>query len=544
MTPSKKTARRHAVRAIAVTAAAGLAATLAATAGAGPAGASAVYAQSVGRFLDGAAGGKPIQALVDLHDARATAPGTATQQNPLEATLLGQAEIPLGHQLQQPGGGVFQLGAAQQVAVARDNGFSYGASGAIRNSGGASLGGNNHAYPADATITLSSDAVGSVPVPGLPDVPGVPTPPGLPGPGNAPALGGATAQVGAVAALASTQVGGRLRTPRYEVAGLTLTLDSPALAQLVQTLQGGSQQFGALVDQLQQALGQLPTPFSMPKHCALTSASVPSQLTLDNGAVVLDASHAAVTVDVAALLRQLGFDLNALPPNTDLMAFVANNLGRILSRGLEHVVHGVVGPLQRLGQNCFGALPAPVQDAVQQLSDGQKQLEEAINQIADQLSSAGAPGLKQLTDGLAQAADIGVNVQQGAYPLSSERAPRFAYDSPLAATPDQATDAVAGQGVVRAIELDLGGSGASIALGNAAAGPSSPAPAPAVHHHHSAAPTSTTAPSAIPTGVPAGAAGDGAGGGTPLLPIAVLLIGLSVAGGGALAYQLRGKFSR
>ena len=542
MTPSKNTARRNAVRAIAVTAVAGLATTIAVTAGGGPAGASEVYAQSVGRFLDGAAGGRPIQALVDLHDARATAPGTTTQQNPLEATLLGQAEIPLGHKLQQPGGGVFQLGAAQQVAVARDNGFSYGASGAIRNSGGASLGGDNHAYPADATITLSSDAFGSVPVPGLPDIPGVPTPPDLPKPGNAPALGGATAQIGAVAALASTKVGGEFRTPRYEIAGLTLSLESPALAQLVQTLQGGSQQFGALVDQLQQALSQLPTPLS-PKHCALTSASVPSQLSLDNGAVVLDATNASVTVDVAALLRQLGFDLNALPPNTDLMAFVANNLGRILSRGLEHVVNGVVHPLQRLGQNCFAALPGPAQKLVQQLSDGQKQLEGAINQIADTLSGAGAPGLKQLTDGLAQAADIGVNVQQGAYPLSSERSPRFAYDSKLAATPDQATGAISGQGVVRAIELDLGGSGASIALGNAAAGPSSPAPAPAVHHH-SAAPTTTTAPSAIPTGVPAGAAGGGAGGGTPLLPIAVLLIGLSVAGGSALAYQLRGKFSR
>ena len=71
MTRSNTPARRHAVRAIAVTAAVGLATTVAATAGGGPAGASAVYAQSVGRFLDGAAGGRPIQALVDLHDARA-----------------------------------------------------------------------------------------------------------------------------------------------------------------------------------------------------------------------------------------------------------------------------------------------------------------------------------------------------------------------------------------------------------------------------------------------------------------------------------------
>ena len=54
--------------------------------------------------------------------------------------------------LKLPGGGAFHLGAANQVAVARTSGYSYGASGAVANSGGAALGGNDKAYPAGAKI--------------------------------------------------------------------------------------------------------------------------------------------------------------------------------------------------------------------------------------------------------------------------------------------------------------------------------------------------------------------------------------------------------
>lgn len=49
---------------------------------------------------------------------------------------MGAVTLPLTGALQLPGGGVFTLGAVNQVAVARTSGASYGASGAVANSGG------------------------------------------------------------------------------------------------------------------------------------------------------------------------------------------------------------------------------------------------------------------------------------------------------------------------------------------------------------------------------------------------------------------------
>src|SRR5579875_990357 len=188
MTATDQAPRRtRFVRILAAGAAVTLGSTAVAFAGAAPASATTTpLAQSVGRYLDGEAGGNPIQAVVDLKDARAKAPGQPSQQNPLDAKVLGKADVPIGHHLQLPGKGVFHLGAVNQVAVAHNDGFAYGASGAVSNSGGISSGGNNSKYPADARIDLSSKNFGSVPIPGLPKLPGVP---GVPG-GHMPALGG------------------------------------------------------------------------------------------------------------------------------------------------------------------------------------------------------------------------------------------------------------------------------------------------------------------------------------------------------------------
>ena len=108
-----------------------------------------------------------------------------------------------------------------------------------------------------------------------------------------------------------------------------------------------------------------------------------------------------------------------------------------------------------------------------QLTAGQNQLQDAINGVIAKIGSAGGKHpFAPLVNGLKQALQIGVNVQPNG--------PRGTYSSPLNATPDQATPVVAGQTIVRAIEIDLGGGqGASLALANAAAGPSSAARAAA-----------------------------------------------------------------
>src|SRR5581483_11998367 len=118
--------------------------------------ASGPRAQAVGRFVDGQLGPQTLESAVDVKDARASNPGTVTDQNPLDVKVGGQGEVPLSSKLQFPGSGnAIHFGAANQVAKARSNGYAYGASGAVANSGGVSVGGNNIAYPANASFDLS-----------------------------------------------------------------------------------------------------------------------------------------------------------------------------------------------------------------------------------------------------------------------------------------------------------------------------------------------------------------------------------------------------
>ena len=172
--------------------------------------------------------------------------------------------------------------------------------------------------------------------------------------------------------------------------------------------------------------------------------------------------------------------------------------------------------------------------ALAAITSGQQQVEDALNKTIDQIASAGGGNpLAPLADGLTKAIDIGVNVQPNGA--------RGTFSSALKATPDQATPVVRGQTVVRAIEIDLlpaaGSSPAgTLALGNAAAGPSTPGTStgapPVVHHHHPAGRPGKV----IPTGVPAGA---GTTGGSPRLPLTLVGIAGALAVLGGLAHRLR-----
>jgi hypothetical protein len=442
-----------------------------------------------------------------------------------------------------------------QVATADIDGSSAGGSGLVKNSGGVSLGGNDSAYPADATIDLSAAALGSVPIPALPAIPGLPTGGTATSATNVAALGGVRAQIGALGAVASTKKGGDFRSPTYDIAGLKLVLGSPALGRLLQTLAAGNKSVSGLISALTAALGALPGSTNLGSaKCALTPGTAPTTIRLDRDptnssayAVVIDPATATLTVDLAALLHVLKLDINDLPANTDLLAYVLNNLGKILADGLSGVISGITTPLQKLGADCLSLLPAPVQTLLATLfttlSNGQQQLSTALSGVAAQLSSAGAPGLKALTDGLAQVVAIGVNVQQGAFPLAGAANAKYGYTSKLKATPDQGTAVVSGQGVVRALEIDvLGGQVASLALANAAAGPSNPqAPADSSSTPVTPAPSTAVPATDIPTGVPAGMGTTH--GGSPVLPITLLSLALVFAAGGAAAYRFRGRLN-
>jgi hypothetical protein len=508
--------RRPTARILAGTLALSVATGTALLATAGPAGAAAPRAQAVGRFLDGALGGSPIQSIADLHDARATYPGTTSSRNPLDVTLGGQADIPLSGKLQAPGNNVFHVGVANQVATAKANGYALGAAGAVANQGGAAIGGQGGA-PADATLNLSGAALPAAPL-------------SLPGAGSAKTLGGLSAEFGAVAARAHTPVGaGRTGVTQYSIGSLKLVLASPALGKVL----------GQLSKQLKPpALPTTGLPIKFPKKACSFKVQALSPISLAGGTVTIDPTSGSITIDVAALLHALGVNINALPANTDLLAYVLNYLGSAkgFAAGLQSVVSNTFVAQKQNFLNCTNTIaanfPAPfktlVQDLYNQFKAGQTQVTDAINGVISQLAAAGGPNpFQPLVDGLKQALQIGVNVQP--------HGPRGTYRSPLAATPDQATPVVAGQTIVRAIEIDLGGgSGVDLGLANAAAGPSTqtsaappPAPSttPAVVHNHQ-----------IPTGIPAGQAPTGGG---PQLPLELLAIGVALAAAGGLAYRLR-----
>lgn len=473
---------------------------------------SAPSAQSVGRFVDGALGTTPLQQVVDLKDARAMVPGNVSAQNPLEVSAAGAVNVPLTGALQLPQLLGINLGAANQVAVAKADGYSYGASGAVSNAGGASIAGNSAAYPADGTINLSAAAVPNN---------------GLPGFGGLNALGSVQASIGAVQALAQTPAGfGQPGTTSYGIAGFDLVLSSPALA--------------SVLTPVFTALGGLAAAGGGATGCPMTTG-IPDLTMLGGGLIISGSAHTVtladgksvalqpgdVVIDFGAMLKQLGLDLNTLPANTDLMALLANYLSGSagLATALPAAVNSVISPLQ---QQFVACAPAALQPAVQLLTGAGTALNTAVAGLANGLAGAGGGNpLAPLTAGLAQVLDVGVNVQPNGA--------KGTFTSSLRATPDQATPVVPGQTIVRAIELNVGGTGAALALANAAAGPSTAPPA-------TVAPTASqlgidAVQAAVPTGVPAGYDKQPS---VPAAPLVLLIVGLVLAGGGALAWRLRG----
>jgi hypothetical protein len=491
---------------------------------AGPAAAaSGPRAQSVGRFLDGQLGPQTLQDVLDVQDARATNPGSVSDQNPLSVNVAKSGELPLGSAPHPPQLTGVTFGAVNQVAVAKSNGYSYGASGAVRNSGAVSTSGGSP-YPANATFDLSAKGLaGNSPIP-------------IPGGGSADALGGITATIGAVSALASTPVGVHKRgSTQYNIGALSLTIGSPALGQLLSTLAGALNP--SALDGLLSALPVKSLPVGgVPTTCNLTKALLPSSLSLAGGAITISATNGSLSVDLAKLLAQSGANLNSLPANTDLLDYLTHFLASPsgLAKGLQNAISSATDDLQNQFADCAAALPG-FTDALNTLNGGKAQLQAALNGLLGSVAGAGGSGdpLAPLADGLKKVLDIGVNVQPNG------KAGSFA--SSLKATPDQATPVVAGQTIVRALEINLipaAGSSpaATLALANAAAGPSN-----AVEAAPPTVTPTTSAPAGppdtqLPTGVPAGS---GTRGGPPTTPLVLLALGVALAGAGAIAWRLR-----
>jgi len=525
-------------------------------------------AQSVGRFLDGALGGNPIQSLADVKDARAVNPGSTSVQNPLTASLLNHAlTLPLDGALQLPQLLGINLGAVNQVAQANADGSSFGASGAVDNGGGVSIGGQN-GFPSDATINLTAsglagNSLGSGSLPGLGSLGSL-----------GDALGGITVKLGALSSNVVTPTGyDKGATTDYNIADATITIGSPALGSLLSTLLGPSGAVSGLVNSLTSALGNT---LGLPAACNLGTI-LTSTLTLEGGAIVIDPTAGGITIDLEKLLDQLGLKINDLPANTDLIDYLLNYLTSAngLTQGLINIFNGLTNPLEQKLTDCTKALtgsataPNPgtgsnvsgltgllggllggllpsgggsvtnligtlINTVLGLLNTGQSTLENLVTNLVSGLGGLGStPLLAPLGNLLKQLIDIGVNVQPNT--KSGD------FTSKLAATPNQATTPVAGQTVERALEIDVLGKTLDLGLANSAAGPSVAPAGPTGSNGHQ--PTSTgrnpggSSANVIPTGVNAGLA---AHGGSPVLPLVLLSLGLMVAAGGAAAWRLRG----
>jgi hypothetical protein len=527
-TPPERRARRGRwVPFAAAATAAVLTAAAVASAGGGAAGAAtAPNAQSAGNFLDATLGGNPIDQIAKLDFARAQNPGNVTDQNPLDVTVLNALNLPLTGALQLPKLLGIDLGAANQTALAKSTGESRGSAGAVLNSGGVSVGGGGE--PSNATVDLCASAISG----------GQCTTTG------ADALGRVRVSLGAVASIARTPDFGpalangwpsncKQADPTcYQIASLGLQLSSPALGDLLGQV---NTTLSSVVSQLSTALGPILTVLNglnldLPAACVLSPGTLNNVLTFEGGGLTIDVTTATITVDLEQLLAQAGLDLNNLPPNTDLVAWLLDHLTDILTNGLTGLINGLVNPLTTTLNNCVPALNT-LTNAVSQLLGA---LTGAITNLKGTLDDVLGPildALDPLTGALGNILDIGVNVQpqvsSGDFTSNLDTNPKQGMTPPP----------VPYEHTVRAIEIQVLGDGLTVALANSAAGPSQ---GPIVCC--APPPTETTAPpTTIPTGVPAGA---GTHGGSPLLPIVLLALGLMFAAGGVVSYRLRGQFNK
>lgn len=440
--------------------------------------------QSAGTFLSGNLSGTDLStvAAIEGETAQSTGGRDVTRWNSLNASALdGALKLPLTNALALPGGNVVTFGAVQQYAQALANGGAHAASGAVRNSGGISVGGSD-APPANATIDLAGAGGASI----------------------AKTLGDVKLSVGALAARADQAAGAHgTQTGNYQIASLSLDLSAPALAALI----------GPLITQGADTIGKLATSFNglgLPVQvtgierfpdvaAALTSASA------DGGAVSANLRTGTLHIDLAALLAASGLNLNHLPANTHLAPYLA----AALSAALPNAISSLIASLQAKFVTAFSGVGFSAGGVALDASK-LSQATGILDGLRTTLTSALSAGASQLAGTV------------------------FA---PLAVASEQLLDPIVnvqsvsgGTFTEQALQLRLGGGAVELNLASAAVGPSNLAAAPAA---------ATAAPSPVSTSKVQGVstikidAGGGTTSGTspaPWIGLLLLIAGLSGLG--------------
>lgn len=288
--------------------------------------------QSKGVFLSGSALGINLDDIVKVNSAAAANAGdkaVVKELNPLGVSLLNSLDVPLGPVNLLKGNGLLELGAVNQAAIAKSDGSAVGASGAVSDSGAVAVGGNDGVPASTAKLdlgallgsTLGTDLVG-----GLVDL---------------------DLSVGAISANANQAKGENgKQTGDYNIADLKLTLQSPLLKDLLDnlnltalqsqvdgvdtTILGGNilndLLSGLLGDDL---LGGTRTA-DVDNLPVLSSIVDGIDTSRGDGIVTVDLESGKITVDVEALLKALGLNLNNLPPNTELVRLILDAIAERL----------------------------------------------------------------------------------------------------------------------------------------------------------------------------------------------------------------------
>lgn len=271
--------------------------------------------------------------------------------------------------------------------------------------------------------------------------------------------------------------------------------------------------------------------------------------------------NGSITVHLRPIIdRALGIDIQRPDrSNIDLIKFLVQNLPTILTKDLPLVVTGLTDQLRAQFAACSTALNAIPgfktlnSTIISMLTGGQTQLLSAFDGLGTMLASQASSGLAQVASGLDMLIDVGLNVQSGDGAMTPAHA-GILFTTKLRKTPNQydadpngPDPVIAHQTLARALEVNLlpaapgvTGGIATVALANVPAGPNAVTAAASpttANPSQSAAPGSTN----LPTGVPAGQASTNQG--TPELPLALVLLALMFAGGGALAYRKRTRFT-
>lgn len=273
--------------------------------------ATASYAK--GQFLSGTILGTDLANVLSLGSVEARNNGTQdkqTSKDPLDASVIQTVNLENPSGVQLGLGDFLDAGAINQYAEADKGGAALGASGAVGDDGAIGVGNVGSGPAGDLTLDLNK-LLGSQFTSVLTD------------------LKLSLEAVAAQAVGTKTSASGD-----YTLAGATLTLNSPAIADLTTKVNSALDQVNQSLVQLTGNGGALTNAVTGILNPVLgtlgSSANVSVGLTTDlkgavqslldgtygNGAVSFNLQTGAVSVDLAALL---GGDLNNLPANTELL---------------------------------------------------------------------------------------------------------------------------------------------------------------------------------------------------------------------------------